>query len=74
MATRTKTLAEARANPYRMTEEERARILAMTDEEIEAAALADPDNPPWTDEELEQALRERDERLAAERAKAQRSA
>jgi hypothetical protein len=29
-----------------------ARIDAMTDEEIEAAALADPDNPPLTDEEL----------------------
>jgi uncharacterized protein (DUF4415 family) len=24
----------------------------MTDEEIEAAALSDPDNPPWTDEML----------------------
>jgi hypothetical protein len=29
-----------------------ARIDAMTDEEIEAAARADPDNPPLTDEEL----------------------
>jgi putative transcriptional regulator len=25
----------------------------MTDEEIEAAAEADEENPPWTDEELE---------------------
>ena len=59
------SLAEIAANPYRISEEERARILAMTEEEIEAAALADPDNPPWTDAELEQAVRERDPRQAA---------
>jgi putative transcriptional regulator len=29
-----------------------ARLAAMTEEEIEANALADPDNPPLTDEEL----------------------
>lgn len=29
-----------------------ARIDAMTEEEIEANALSDPDNPPWTEEEL----------------------
>ncbi len=29
-----------------------ARVLAMTEEEIEANALADPDNPPITPEEL----------------------
>jgi putative transcriptional regulator len=29
-----------------------ARLEAMTEEEIEANALADPDNPPLTDEEL----------------------
>jgi putative transcriptional regulator len=29
-----------------------ARLAAMTEEEIEANALADPDNPPWTEEEL----------------------
>lgn len=28
------------------------RVKTMTEEEIEAAALADPDNPPLTDEEL----------------------
>jgi len=32
-----------------------ARIDAMTEEEIEANALSDPDNPPWTDEELKNA-------------------
>ena len=31
-----------------------AKIDAMTDEEIEAAARSDPDNPPLTDEELAQ--------------------
>ncbi|MDQ3692057.1 MAG: helix-turn-helix domain-containing protein [Chloroflexota bacterium] len=29
-----------------------ARVLATTEEEIDANALADPDNPPLTDEEL----------------------
>ncbi len=29
-----------------------ARLESMTGEEIEANALSDPDNPPWTDEEL----------------------
>jgi uncharacterized protein (DUF4415 family) len=29
-----------------------ARIDAMTEEEIEANALSDPDNPPWTEEQL----------------------
>ncbi len=29
-----------------------ARLAAMTEEEIEANALSDPDNPPLTDEEL----------------------
>ncbi len=28
------------------------RVRAMTEEEVEAAALSDPDNPPLTDEEL----------------------
>ncbi len=58
------SLAEIAADPRRFTEAERARLLAMTEEEIEAAALADPDNPPWTNEELAEARRERDERLA----------
>jgi putative transcriptional regulator len=40
-------------NPPRLTKEERARLDAMTDEEITAAAESDPDNPPLTEEELE---------------------
>lgn len=39
-------------NPPRFTAEERARLDAMTEEEIEANALSDPDNPPTTDEEF----------------------
>ena len=31
---------------------DRVRLDAMTEEEIEANALSDPDNPPLTDEEL----------------------
>ena len=50
-----KTLAEVRA--ARLTPEEKARLDAMTDEEITAAALSDPDNPPITDEEWARARR-----------------
>lgn len=40
-------------NPPTMSKEEWAKLDAMTDEEITAAAESDPDNPPLTDEELE---------------------
>ena len=70
MALIRKTLEELRANPYKMTDAERQRILSMTEEEIEAAALADLDNPPWTDQELADARCERDERLAKEKQRA----
>jgi uncharacterized protein (DUF4415 family) len=33
-----------------------ARLRAMTEEEIDRNALDDPDNPPWTDEELAAAV------------------
>ncbi len=46
-----KQLAEAAEAAERV---DWAKLDAMTDEEIEAAALADPDNPPLTDEELAQ--------------------
>jgi putative transcriptional regulator len=39
-------------NPPQLTREEEARLDAMTDDDINAAALSDPDNPPATDEEL----------------------
>ncbi|WP_342019106.1 helix-turn-helix domain-containing protein [Devosia geojensis] len=40
-------------NAPKMTPEQQARLDALTDEEITAAALSDPDNPPLTDEEIE---------------------
>jgi putative transcriptional regulator len=33
---------------FQLTPAQRARLDAMTDEEITAAALSDPDNPPIT--------------------------
>jgi putative transcriptional regulator len=39
-------------NPHRMSAEALARLDAMTDAEITAAALSDPDNPPLTEDEL----------------------
>lgn len=30
-----------------------ARVDAMTEEEVEANALSDPENPPWTEEDLQ---------------------
>ena len=40
-------------NRPKLTDAQRARLDAMTDEEITAAALSDPDNPPFTEEELQ---------------------
>ncbi len=40
-------------NLPKMSKVARARLDAMTDEEITAAAESDPDNPPLTDDELE---------------------
>ncbi len=40
-------------NAPRLSAGEKARLDAMTDEEITAAALSDPDNPPLTESELD---------------------
>jgi putative transcriptional regulator len=40
-------------NAPKLSEEEKARLDAMTDEEITAAAESDTDNPPLADDELE---------------------
>ena len=40
------------SSPYKPSAQEQARLDAMTDEEIEANALSDPDNPPLTEGEL----------------------
>jgi putative transcriptional regulator len=59
-----KTLEEIRANPPKLTPEERARLEAMTEEEIERNAESDPDNPPLTDEQLDRMVFARDVWLA----------
>jgi uncharacterized protein (DUF4415 family) len=40
------------ARTVRLTRKQKARLDAMTDDEITAAARSDPDNPPLTDAEL----------------------
>jgi putative transcriptional regulator len=45
-------LPDGRERPYIPPEVDWAALDAMTDEEVEAAALADPDNPPLTEEQL----------------------
>ncbi|MEJ8571749.1 helix-turn-helix domain-containing protein [Microbaculum marinum] len=47
-----------------LSPETKARLDAMTPEEIEANALSDPDNPPSTEEELERGVLGRRVRLA----------
>ena len=54
------TLAEIKAEAAAF---DWSRLDAMTDEEIESAAAADPDSYLPTDEELEVAIKERAERL-----------
>ena len=54
-------------HPFQLTPEQRARLDAMTDEELTANALSDPDNPPLTDEELDRGLAGRSVRIAREK-------
>jgi putative transcriptional regulator len=49
-----KPTSDKKRDKYGVTAENWHRLDAMTDEEITAAALADPDNPPLTDEQLAQ--------------------
>jgi uncharacterized protein (DUF4415 family) len=51
MAITRMTLAQARK---KFTPAEKARLDALTDEQINAAARSDPDNPPSTPKELEE--------------------
>ena len=51
-------------NPPRLTPEQEPRLDAMTEEEIEAIAASDPDNPPSAEEELARGVFARDVRLA----------
>ncbi len=49
-----KSTSAKKRDRYGMTAEDWRRLDALTDEEITAAALADPDNPPLSDEQLAQ--------------------
>lgn len=42
-----------RRNPPRLSEETKMRLARLSDEQLTANALADPDNPPLTERELE---------------------
>jgi putative transcriptional regulator len=44
---------DGREEPYRVAEPDWERLDAMTDEELTANALLDPDNPPLTGDELD---------------------
>jgi putative transcriptional regulator len=54
-------------NPPKLSPKERARLDAMTEDEIEQNALSDPDNPPMTEEELARAVSAREVRRAREK-------
>ncbi len=41
-----------RKTPPKLTPDQAARLAAMSDDDIAAAARSDPDNPPLTAEEL----------------------
>jgi putative transcriptional regulator len=48
----TKRDVREEGRPFKFYPDELARLEAMTDEEVEAAALSDPDNPPLADAQL----------------------
>ena len=50
-----KRIVRVKAGELRRGRTDFARLDRMTEEEVEAAALADPDNPPLTDEWLKNA-------------------
>jgi len=46
--------------PPRLSKETKARLDTLTDEQLTANALADPDNPPLTSKELKRPATARD--------------
>src|SRR6476620_2331299 len=60
-----RSLDDVLRDPPRLSPEERERLESMSEEEVIAAALSDPDAQPWTDEQLDEAVRRRRERLLA---------
>ena len=61
------TLAALRAAPPTFSTEERMRLGALSQDEIDAKADSDPINPTWSDTDLERAAFARDVRLAREK-------
>jgi putative transcriptional regulator len=56
-----------RGRPFRFSEEERTRLDGLSEAAIEAGALADPDNPPVSEERLQRMVLAREVRLTRER-------
>ena len=67
MSTTKISAAELHLNVRDLTDDENANLHRLTDEEIEKAALADPDARPSTPDMLRRGQQYRAERLAAER-------
>jgi putative transcriptional regulator len=56
-----------RGAPFRFPEGERRRLKKLSDADIEARALSDPDNPPLSQEQLKRMVLAREVRLTRER-------
>jgi putative transcriptional regulator len=56
-----------RGAQYQFSQEERSRLDKLTDAEIEARALSDPDNPPQTKGQLRRMVLAREVRLTREK-------
>jgi putative transcriptional regulator len=61
------SFARKRGARFRFSDEERARLDAMSDAEVKAWALADPDNPPLSEEQLKRMALAREVRLVREK-------
>jgi putative transcriptional regulator len=66
MAIVRKSRSEVRSAPFQFSQEERARLDAMSDEEIARLAGEDPDNPPLSNSELARMAAARTVRLVRE--------
>ena len=56
-----------RGASFRFSDEERRRLENVTDAELEARALSDPDNPPLTQQQLDRMVLARRVRLVREK-------
>ena len=56
-----------RGAQYQFSPEEKRRLDSLSDAEIEANALSDPDNPPLTEEQLRRMVLAREVRLTREK-------